>query len=584
MERSIRSYWDDEIPIFIARLVDDKGWIMTGGAAQVGNRGVTAATRSCTNWRARMRSVPGLKMRTMSERSGTDLERITSKAGNPLSACSRGTVTNSSTAAAESPRLRVWISTLGGANSGKTSTDDSLTRAMPKLMIAVAAKTTRKRNCRLVFTIQRISSSWLHRSRPDPRLYPTVCAPSPRLRRPPFVRPCAVPVRRLVNKLLRNPGFGAKQQGPADRHHLRSGGRALREKRQVALDVVDADALPDEDQRFGTRVDPGAAVHVIDHRSVGDDPARHPAPQQGQLNPHTLPRNQAIRCLAHHEVQHPFSGAAIFVVIHPLGRLILFSLPAVVLVLSVIFVIQGQHAYGLGLVHLVQVTLIEAYSHPNCAESGGIRSGQGDHLTPHRARPRHRLFTAGRPLGQHHALEVRTLDRLDPGRRAADLYARRGNGAPDGAGRQQQRRSCQQSYDKDEREGSPPFPSAIRYSLLVAHAIASSIKEQPSRRRWLRAGLAPTCSLRTTHVDSSAPQPEQQEHSQQHHDRPSDGIRKHASGIKTGERRHCQVDARTGNRLAGGLLAVGRGNEHHVHHVVPIENRIDPPRERGGLA
>src|SRR3990170_1687188 len=46
-------------------------------------------------------------------------------------------------AAAESPRLRVWISTLGGANSGKTSTDELRSRAMPKTISAAAAKTTR---------------------------------------------------------------------------------------------------------------------------------------------------------------------------------------------------------------------------------------------------------------------------------------------------------------------------------------------------------------------------------------------------------------------------------------------------------
>src|SRR3970040_2435888 len=156
MDRSIRSCGSEEIPIFIARLVDDRGWIITGGAAQVGNWGVTAATRSCTNCRARMRSVPGLKMRTISDRSGTDLERITSSPGSPLRACSSGTVTSSSTAAAESPWLRVWISTLGGANSGNTSTDEVLSRARSENIIATAAKTTRNRYWRLGLTIQSI--------------------------------------------------------------------------------------------------------------------------------------------------------------------------------------------------------------------------------------------------------------------------------------------------------------------------------------------------------------------------------------------------------------------------------------------
>ena len=40
----------------------------------------------------------------------------------PLSACSSGTVTSASTSSAEQPEASVWISTRGGANSGKTST------------------------------------------------------------------------------------------------------------------------------------------------------------------------------------------------------------------------------------------------------------------------------------------------------------------------------------------------------------------------------------------------------------------------------------------------------------------------------
>src|SRR3972149_888580 len=131
----------EEIPIFKTRLVCERGWIIKGGAAQVGK--VTVAIRSATNCRAKMRSVPGLKIRTICERSATDLERITSKPGRPRRACSNGTVTNSSTEAGESPRDRVWISTLGGANSGKTSTDEFLRRTMPKTINATAIKTTK---------------------------------------------------------------------------------------------------------------------------------------------------------------------------------------------------------------------------------------------------------------------------------------------------------------------------------------------------------------------------------------------------------------------------------------------------------
>src|SRR5688572_28941917 len=127
----------------MARLVDDRGAIMTGGAAQVGKVLYTAERRSCTSCRARITSVPGLKIRKISDRSVTDLERITSSPGVPFRACSSGTVINSSTAEAESPIERVWISTLGGANSGKTSTAEFLNRVKPKIISVAARKTTK---------------------------------------------------------------------------------------------------------------------------------------------------------------------------------------------------------------------------------------------------------------------------------------------------------------------------------------------------------------------------------------------------------------------------------------------------------
>ena len=51
----------------------------------------------------------------------------------------------------------VWISTCGGANSGKTSTLCSGISAKPRASMAVAAKTTSQRKRRLVATMRRIS-------------------------------------------------------------------------------------------------------------------------------------------------------------------------------------------------------------------------------------------------------------------------------------------------------------------------------------------------------------------------------------------------------------------------------------------
>src|SRR5262245_51268870 len=119
---SIRDRVSEVSPIFMTRLVADTGWSMTGGAAQVGIVGSTVWTRSDTSCRAWRRSVPCLKRNSIDDNCATDLERKVSSPGIPLSAASSGTVTNDSTSDADKPRHGVWISTRGGANSGKTST------------------------------------------------------------------------------------------------------------------------------------------------------------------------------------------------------------------------------------------------------------------------------------------------------------------------------------------------------------------------------------------------------------------------------------------------------------------------------
>src|ERR687895_2286541 len=95
------------------------------------------------------------------ERSITDLERISTSPGMPLSWSSSGIVINSSTCCEELPIAMVWISTCGGANSGKTSTSALRVSPMPKIISAAAAKITNHRNRRLDPTIQRIRHSYL---------------------------------------------------------------------------------------------------------------------------------------------------------------------------------------------------------------------------------------------------------------------------------------------------------------------------------------------------------------------------------------------------------------------------------------
>src|ERR671911_1428052 len=111
------------------------------------------------------------------ERSITDLERISSSPGIPFSWFSSGTVISSSTCSEELPTAMVWISTRGGANSGKTSTSALRVSPMPKTISAAAAKRTNHRNRKLDPTIQRISNPYLsmcdlelgavHQSGPD---------------------------------------------------------------------------------------------------------------------------------------------------------------------------------------------------------------------------------------------------------------------------------------------------------------------------------------------------------------------------------------------------------------------------------
>jgi hypothetical protein len=140
----------------MTRLVEDRGWIMNGELAQRGSRGVIAVSRSWISRRAFMRSVPGLKTRRIDESWETDLERITSRPSIPLRPCSSGTDTSSSTSRADRPEHSVWISTRGGANSGKASIGISRSCRTPKNITSEAPTTTRYRSFRLVPMIQRI--------------------------------------------------------------------------------------------------------------------------------------------------------------------------------------------------------------------------------------------------------------------------------------------------------------------------------------------------------------------------------------------------------------------------------------------
>src|ERR671912_2541349 len=220
------------IPIFITRAVDENGGIRKGGLAQVGNSGAAAVRRSCTNCRDSYRSTSLLKMSWICERSATDLERISSSPGIPFSWSSSGTVISSSTCCEELPIARVWISTCGGANSGKTSTSALRVSPMPKTISAAAAKITSHRNRKLDPTIQRISN--------------------------PYLSMCDLEL-------------GAVHQGGPDRHDLRTGRWAVGEHDAITDDVVDNDLLPHIGPRLGRGVSECLAIGVVDDGAMGHD-------------------------------------------------------------------------------------------------------------------------------------------------------------------------------------------------------------------------------------------------------------------------------------------------------------------------
>src|SRR5438093_5169723 len=201
-------------------------------------------------------SVPILKMRRIADRPVTDLERRISSSGVPLSCSSSGRVISSSTSAAVMPMPSVWISTRGGANSGKTSTGMERMRSMPKYIIAAATAITRNRNFKLDPTIQRIIAVNLSES-----LFSAV--------------------------------FRAEQLRRSDRHYRRARGRTVRQDDPVAIDVVDRDGVSDEHLRLGVGVGPGLVVSVVEYRRSWDYLV-HLVAGQRELDPHPLPQGEEI--------------------------------------------------------------------------------------------------------------------------------------------------------------------------------------------------------------------------------------------------------------------------------------------------
>ena len=129
--------------------------------------------RSCTICREVITSVAGSRISTTDESPSTDLDRILSRPGTPLSAASSGTVTSASTSLVDRPGASVCTSTSGGANSGNTSSGvvRSVLTAPTTSSTAKAATTIRFRSESA--TSQRISVRLRIPSRIAPRHRPS---------------------------------------------------------------------------------------------------------------------------------------------------------------------------------------------------------------------------------------------------------------------------------------------------------------------------------------------------------------------------------------------------------------------------
>src|SRR5215207_4783343 len=239
------------IPIFMTRLVEDRGGIIQGGLAQVGKLGEASARRSCTSCLASYRSVSLLKRSSICERSVTDLERISSSPGSPFSWFSSGTVISSSTCSEELPTAMVWISTRGGANSGKTSRSAFRVSPMPKTMSAAAAKSTNHRNRKLNPTIQRINN--------------------------PYLSMCDLEI-------------GAVHLGGPDRHDLCTDGRTVREYDAITVHAVDIDLVAHIGQRLRTPVGDRVTIGGVDDGVIGYDRFLTVLTNRSRLEAHSLGR------------------------------------------------------------------------------------------------------------------------------------------------------------------------------------------------------------------------------------------------------------------------------------------------------
>ena len=148
----------------------------------------------------------------------------------PLRAFSSGIVTRLSTSSVDRPGASVWISTIGGANSGKTSSGACAQRAVADDEQHDAQRRAARR-----------AGGWKWRR------------------------------ARRAWPYFAEAGFGAEQFGGTGGDDLGLRRRPAGEDGHVTADVAKDDTLPHVDPLARFDVDPSAAKNVVDHGGPGDD-------------------------------------------------------------------------------------------------------------------------------------------------------------------------------------------------------------------------------------------------------------------------------------------------------------------------
>src|SRR6266511_4193466 len=194
-----------------------------------------------------------------------------------------------STSAVERPGASVWISTSGGANSGKTSSGVVRMTRTPTIISATASATMMTRIWREVETIQFICQvSGVRCQVPGFRFQVSGSTPETRHLTP--------------DTSFARAEFRAEEFGDAGGDDLRADGRAAREHGERTDDAPHLDAAAGVLLRRDVLINPCAAVDVVSHRRPGHDQTLFRR-ALGQRHAHLLSRTHRAVAVRQLEVE-----------------------------------------------------------------------------------------------------------------------------------------------------------------------------------------------------------------------------------------------------------------------------------------